>query len=402
MINQKSGKKIKLIEILLGIMLLLSAGVVFLHLLLPTVIINSIVILIYLVLFVEFLKGRDFKITPIHPNFHHVIIWFVLFVIHIGLFFFIRGSDDRFIYLFFWHAVMFTCFFLDISVIKGGIKVFSQIVFWIVLLAVINYLIALVGIDLPSYQFNISTRDTTYMLYPGTVRLFSQNYSIFGLTGFRLSGIFPEPSMFGIVCAFVLYSGVFKGRRIKQSVILLGLLLSLSTGAIILSLGLYLFSEGKIKAKLIMIFSLVCVALVIAFVVPKEIFDTFFVEKLSGDVIGGRVAGDFNTYYSDFLNFGDSKSILIGRGADILENNDFVASDYRGFLVKYGLIGVLILFTFIGSLIFFKGPINDKFTVAYIFVVIFAHRSWFVVSFIFLFYIYFLSIKNYKNYKYAQ
>lgn len=401
MIVDGRQENFRILEVLIGIMLLLSAGVVFLHLLMPIVIINSIVISLYLLCFFNYIKNKDFRFNRTHPNSQGVVSWYLLLIIHLGLLFFIRGEDDRFIYAFFWHVVILTCFFLDVSIIKGGIRVFSNIVFWIVLLAVINYVITFIGIDLPSHQFNISTRGTTYLLYPGTVRLFSQTYNVFGFTGFRLSGIFPEPSMFGIVCALVLYSGVFNQRKFRQIVIFVGLLLSLSTGAIILSFGLYLFSKRKGTSKFITILSVMFVTAVLLLIIPREIIDTFFVDKLSGKVIEGRVVGDFNAYYKQFLDAGSFKSQLIGKGAEVLENAGFVASDYRGFLLKYGFAGAIFMFLFIWSLTSFKGDFSDKLTVFYIFVVLFAHRSWFVVTFIFLFYIYFLSIKNYKNYDYA-
>lgn len=386
----------KVIEVLLGWMLLLSAGVVFLHLLLPIVVINSLIISIYLFLFFIYLNNRGWIVSPIHPNFVVVVSLFLSFVICTNFLFFIKGSDDRFTFAFFWHLVMLTCFFLDSSIIKGGIRVFANIVFWIALLAIINYVIALVGIDLPNYQFNIPTRDTTYFLYPGTVRLFGQNYSVFGLHGYRLSGIFTEPSMFGIVCALVLYSGVFKSRKFRQATILIGLLLSFSFGAILMSFGLYLFSAGNVKSKVLTVISgLLCVG-VIALVLPRQVIDTFFFNKLSGDVIDERVAGDFGSYYKRFLNYGDAKSLLLGNGVEALDNNGFVVSDYRGFFVKYGYLGILLIGVFIFSLISFRGNTSDKLKVAYIFFVIFAHRSWFVIAFIFLFYMYFLSIKNYK------
>jgi len=339
--------------------------------------------------------------SPVHPNFSGMVGWYLLLVVHVGLLFFVRGNDDRFIYAFFWHFVILTCFFLDFSIIKGGAKIFANIVYWVVLLALINYVFALAGIDLPSYQFNISTRETTYLLYPGTVRLYSQTYNIFGFTGFRLSGIFPEPSMFGIVCALVLYSGVFDNNKFRRIIIFSGLFLSLSTGALILSFGLYLFSRRQLKMKIIAVSSLFFIVGISVYVIPREIIESFFLNKLSGEVIANRVVGDFNAFYSNFLSFGDLKSQFIGKGADVLENGGFVASDYRGFIVKYGFVGVVFLFLFVGSLIFFKGNITDKLTVVYIFIVIFAHRSWFVITFIFLFYIYFLSIKNHKTHNHV-
>src|SRR5690606_7186951 len=92
-----------------------------------------------------------------------------------------------------------------------------------------------------------------------------------------------------------------------------------------------------------------------------------------------------------------SDLLLFGKGADVLSNNNFVASDYRGFIIKYGFIGGAILFLLILSFIVYKESGINKWKILFVFGIIFAHRSWLTILFVFLFFMYYLSLKDRKR-----
>src|SRR5690606_25496013 len=98
MANISTNYTSKMLEVVLGVMLLLSAGVVFLHLIVPIAVINSVIISIYLILFTNYLSIHKFKVIPAHPNFQSVFTCFLLLGVYINLTFFIRGENDRLTY----------------------------------------------------------------------------------------------------------------------------------------------------------------------------------------------------------------------------------------------------------------------------------------------------------------
>jgi len=393
-------RKITGLENSLAMLILLSAGVIFLKFSFTNAI-NLAIILIYLFFFFEyyFLKKqyRFSKFKSPHPNRAVIIFVLFIFILHFCFLFIIRGSDDHFTFDLVWYIVLITCLYIDIDVLTNSIRKFANMVFWIAILAIGNYFISILGIQLPYLEFNAATRETTYYIYPGTIRLHGQDYSIFGRTGFRLAGIFPEPSMFGILCGLVLYSEAFAKLKFKKGVIVLALLLSLSTGAILMSVGYLVFGIKKLSAKLVAIIGISIVIILIWIYIPAEIIDRFFLDKVSGDVMNNRLLGGFDGFYNKFLLYGDSFFLLFGKGADVLSNNNFVASDYRGFIIKYGFIGGAILFLLILSFIVYKESGINKWKILFVFGIIFAHRSWLTILFVFLFFMYYLSLKDRKR-----
>lgn len=394
-----TGKTTKL-EYSLALLMLLSAGVIFLKFSFTNAI-NLVFILIYLFFFFEyyFVKKsyRFFNYKPPHPNRSIILPILFICIVHFFLLFFIRGSDDHLTFDPVWYVVLITCLYLDIDVLTNSVRAFGNMIFWISVLAIGNYFLSIAGIQLPYIEFSAVTRETTYYIYPGTVRLYGQDYTIFGRTGFRLSGIFPEPSMFGILCGLVLYSEVFIGQRFRKNVIVLALLLSLSTGAIVMSVGYLIFGIKRIGSKIAALIALSIVVVAIWIYIPTEIIERFFLDKISGDVINNRITGGFDSFYHNFLVYDDSFFLLFGRGADVLSNNNFIASDYRGLILKFGFLGIVILFVLMFSFILYKESGINKWKVLFVFGVIFAHRSWLTILFVFLFFMYYLSIKDRKK-----
>src|SRR5690606_25195409 len=112
------------------------------------------------------------------------------------------------------------------------------------------------------------------------------------------------------------------------------------------------------------IVALVGVAVIVALgavYLPPEVVNRFFLEKFSGDVINNRISGGFDVFFNHFLTYDGAVALLMGQGADILSNNNLVASDYRGFVIKYGIIGVVLLFLLVFSFLFERSSRVERF-----------------------------------------
>src|SRR5690606_28757238 len=332
----------------LAVLIMLSAGVIFVKFSF-TNFINLCFMIIFVFLFVEKVKLDKGIINICHANWRYIFPAFLLFIFNFSLLFFARGDYDYFTFEFFWYIILLFVFLLNFNILNKAVSIFSNIFLLISILAIVNLFISFIGIELPNIKFNISNRDTTYFLYPGTVRLHGQDYSFFGLNGFRLAGWFTEPSIFGILSCFVLYTGIFDKRKWKKTTILIGLLFSMSVGAFVMIASYFIFGIKSVKSRVVILFGLLIFILTVINIVPSEILNRFFLDKLSGDIINERIGGNFDLYYNNYLYFGSFKEHLIGRGVNILSVNDFVASDYRGFIVKYGLLGVFCLLLLVTS-----------------------------------------------------
>ncbi|REG98244.1 hypothetical protein [Flavobacterium aquicola] len=393
-ISKIHGKYDKKISLLIAILLILSAGVIFLKNVFTNVI-NLVLIFLFLFFCISKIRYNDGLFNFSRNGGKKIFVITVFIIIHFCFLFLLRGDNDKPTFTIFWYIAFIFCLFLSKPILDLAVKYFATIVLWIVIFALLNYIVSLLGISLPYITFMASTRDTTYYIYPGTVRLHGQNYDVFGREAFRLSGIFPEPSMFGLVCTFVIYSKAFINNKFKNAIIVIGVILSMSMGAIITLCG-YVFFELKSTRQKIFVFLSISIILLLAFVsLPQEIVARFVLDKFSGDALEARTTLDFSGFYNNYLDHISISQLLIGEGVSVLDNYDFIVSDYRGLFIKFGSLGIGLYFLWLWSNIK-KSSWNNTFLVAFIFLIIFLHRSWFLLSFIFMFFIYYISFAQNK------
>ncbi|CEN35885.1 hypothetical protein [Capnocytophaga cynodegmi] len=298
---------------------------------------------------------------------------------------------DRFSPSTIWLLLFSTILLLRRIILIKAFNIFSTAIYWVCITSFIILLLNAANISLPNQiipRGDVGGYFTSYFI---SIKLSGQEYSMFGINLYRLSGIFAEPGHFGLVLTMILYT--YKGimKSIKGKVILLTSLLTLSFGTFVLLFGLllkYIILEKKIR-----LFFLIGLAILLFFsLTPVEIIERFFLDKAEGS-LEERTSNYFLNFYNSFLQSGN---ILIGEGRDILEINNIRNSDYRGFVIRYGFLGIL-LFCCIMLSMYWKKDITIKFLGFFYFLIVLMHRSWFVDYFAFLFFLLVLTYNLHHN-----
>lgn len=356
---------------------------------------NSVLIilfsfLLFLFIFKLFIKGAVFlKKTELF-----------VFTVSVFLFLYIAipfRQYDRFSPSVIWFFIFSLTLLLNKKILIKGFYYFTNIIYIISICALLVLILNVIGISLPNTVFprEIGGTFTSYYI---SVRLSGQDYSILGLNFYRLNGIFAEPGHFGLLLNMVLYvynKDIFKYK--KGKILLLTCILTLSFGSLLLLFGLFL-QYIVLQKKYYLLFGMLSIAGILFFIIPDEVLSRFFLDKADGS-IEDRTSSFFVNTYNNLLNQGD---VFFGNGRDVLENFNIRNSDYRGFLIRYGIFGLLLYLLWFISL-YIKKPKTIQFLGFLYFVVVFFHRSWFVDYFAFLFFLliltFNLSYESSKSYK---
>jgi len=306
-----------------------------------------------------------------------------VFLISIILFLYIAipfREYDRFSPSVIWFFIFSTVLFLSKDLLIKGFEYFSNIIYYICIMALIVLVLNAFNTSLPNI---VIPREVggTFTSYYISVRLSGQDYSVFGVNLYRLNGIFAEPGHFGLLLSMVLfvYNGIVK--TVKGKIILFTCLLTLSFGTFILLFGL-LIKNIIIEKKIYLAVLVVFIVVLALSLIPVEVLERFFFDKADG-TLEERTSNYFVNFYNSFLQQG---SILFGEGRDILDVNNVRNSDYRGFIVRYGFLGMLFYLLLMLS-IYWKKSKTAQFLGFFYFIVVFMHRSWFVDYFAFLFFL---------------
>jgi len=306
-----------------------------------------------------------------------------LFVFCIILFLYIAipfRDYDRFSPSVIWFFLFSTILLVDRFILTKGFYYFTNILYYICIAALIVLILNALGVTLPSVIIprEIGGTFTSYFI---SVRLSGQDYSILGVNLYRLSGIFAEPGHFGLILAMILFAYRDILKTLKGKVILLTCILTLSFGSFILLLGL--LTKNIILEKKLYLAILIFIILIISLsVIPPEVLERFFFDKADG-TLEERTSRYFIDFYNSFMINGN---VLFGEGRDVLEINDIRNSDYRGFVIRYGYVGLFLFFLMLIKL-FIRKNILIQFLGYFYFIVVFMHRSWFIDYFAFLFFL---------------
>lgn len=297
---------------------------------------------------------------------------------------------DRFLFVNIWFLVFGTLLFLKDDVILNIVRCFFDLIFLIAILAIAIVSIKALGFNIPSYEYQtgaVDARKSIYHIYPGTAELIHQDYNIFGRQLFRLSGIFSEPGHFGVICAMALFFNPALFSKFKRRVILCAGLLTLSMGFYVLFVTFILINVKFSVKNITYVLIGLCILSALYILLPEDFIFRFFGNKIGSneDILNARTSLDFSALYSShFLSF----NWLFGGGADFLLSNGVTSSDYRAFILKFGVFGIFLYFLWFCS---FRFSINSKkaLWIGFSFLlIVFAHRSWMVGYLVFLFSVY--------------
>lgn len=279
-----------------------------------------------------------------------------------------------------WFLLFSIVIFLDKSLLIKAFSYFSDIIYFICILALAVLILNAIGVPLPN---KVIPREFQgyFVSYYVSVKLSGQDYNFLGVNLYRLNGIFAEPGHFGLILNMILfaYKGVIKTT--KGKVILLTAFLTLSFGTFILLFAL-LIKNIILEKKIYLAVLISLVALISTTFVPMEILERFIFNKADGS-LEERTSNAFIHFYNSFFQQGN---IILGEGRDVLERNNVRNSDYRGFVVRYGYLGVIFFVLLMASL-YWKKATTVQFLGLFYFAIVFLHRSWFVDYFAFLFFL---------------
>ncbi|WP_316742786.1 hypothetical protein [Pedobacter antarcticus] len=353
--------------------------------------INLSVFIVYLLLFFIYVAGNG---MILRFNRTEVFCSVVLFVF---LYFPFRRYDQL-VASVIWPLIFLSILFLDKRILFKVIYYFSDIIFYISFGAVLVYILLLIGINLPSYDYSTGLEGTiksTYTLYPFTAKLLGQDYSIFGRTMFRISGIFSEPGHFGIIISMVLYLNNVLLSNFKRVILIVAAVLTFSMGTYVLLCGLLLIKYGMSRKVFIVFIPILSLAFFTYLILPQEILERFILNKIgsnSSDVLNERTSADFTLFYD---NYNRANFNLVGAGRLVFEKFQLSNSDYRGFFLKFGFLGLVLLVFWFAFINRNRSKIPFLLT-AFLFLVVFLHRAWLVDYLIFYFIIYMIPI-SYKG-----
>ncbi|CAL1519259.1 hypothetical protein [Chitinophaga sp. MM2321] len=355
---------------------------------------------LYFLLFANSLAQKQARLTNLNLNYFIISLLLLLY-----LFFPIR-QYDRLVVAVVWLVVFLTVLMLDTAILLLAARYFANIIFVISLLALAIFVIKLIGIDLPYYPYETGATGSKalFFVYPGTAVLQGQEYTIFGRSLFRVSGIFSEPGHFGVIAAIVLFMNPDILSKRKRNVIFCAALLTLSMGFFVLIAGLLVYRFRFSHKQVVGLIVLAVMAFVVISILPADFLDRFFLNKVSSssDVLDARTSAEFSRFYDNYTRYGLN---FFGGGRTITENFNVTSSDYRSFLLKYGIVGMALYLVWFLVITYGR---KQKYVLLsfFFFLVVFVHRSWLVDYLIFLFAVYFiplsyeLTIKKHTKTKY--
>ncbi|MBC9908886.1 hypothetical protein [Chitinophaga varians] len=341
---------------------------------------------IYFLFFANCLARRQARLS--NRNLNYFIISFMLLLY---LFFPIR-QYDRIVVAAVWLLVFLTVLMLDTVILLMAARYFADIIFVIALLALLVFAVKLIGVDLPFYPYETGATGSKslFFIYPGTAVLQGQEYTVFGRSLFRVSGIFSEPGHFGMISAIVLFMNPEILSKRKRTVITIAALLTLSMGFYVLFAGLCMYRFRFSQKQVVGVVVLALVGFIAISAMPADFMDRFFLNKMSSnqDVLDARTSAEFSRFYDHYTRYDIN---LFGGGRTITENFEVTSSDYRSFLLKYGWVGIALYLVWFFVMTYGR---KKQFVLLsfFFFAVVFVHRSWLVDYLIFLFAVYFIPI----------
>jgi len=207
--------------------------------------------------------------------------------------------------------------------------------------------------------------------------------------GNRFNGPFLEPGHLGMISAFVLMANNFKLKNTYNLIILASVILSLSLAGYMLALIGYIlcaYNEGKKHAGKLIIFAAFVVAFVLVAqnynggdnIINEKILSRFESDEERGIAGNNRASLNVMILFENALN--DNNLLLYGYDREYQRQNEELFTSSNGlvfFIVRHGIVGVLIVFLFYAYLAI-KAK-NRKYALSFLLFVIlcFLQRTYF-------------------------
>ena len=230
----------------------------------------------------------------------------------------------------------------------------SSIVALIVFISLIEWVVFLIGVNLPHSTVDFNDRQYVFNNY----YLFLKNLSQFEIIP-RFSCVFLEPNYLGMILSFILFVNKYDIKKKSVIVMIIANLFTLSLAAYILMItSLFLIFGAKSK-KAVTSILLLLISLYIIYIFAmsynsgNNIINEFIFERLkfeNGDIVGNdRFSESLDLYYSKFITQNDLYS---GIGTiNYMQENLGANAGYKVFIIQHGLIGAILIFILYYSII---------------------------------------------------
>lgn len=376
----KINVQIKDIAGLLGCLyIFLSTNPFILWTLMPSVFYLLLILLIYPV---SYMLGQlgELKYTQDRVALFFILAAFVLFS-----FLPINGRG------FYWARIllfipMFNIIFYSSDVYLKIFQIFKKLMIIISVFSILIFTLLLIGVNpesIPHYKVEGFTipmlrKNDYYRIFGFIVSSTNTIYEFGGVTFARACGAFLEPGHFAIYLGITMSIDKLINNKINVLLLIAGFI-TFSPAFLIIFLLIIVY-DIVIKRKFKLLIYISVVMLIILFVIVKDevLREKLYYLAIERTIVDGiKETLDERTskkaYYA-YHNLMTAKDLVFGKGFKYVEDLG-VLSDVRGFLIKYGFIG-LILSILINMTIFLRGKFRSIFLFVPIIILIFLHRSW--------------------------
>lgn len=247
--------------------------------------------------------------------------------------------------------------------------------FWIVILSIISIFLYLLNVPFPDYVLNQESRAKStdlYKWYYGMIYLNTQVYDLGIGRLVRNVGVFGEPGHFGIyLCLLLLMEDKPLEGKVNK-VLVLGVISTFSAASYAILLLILVLKERFFKQALFFFILFLALYLFNVEWVFSVVLDKF---NTGEDLLASREVLDLSLFFHTFSD------LMFGYGRDVLNFYGYTSSNLAAFVLRYGVFGFLIFFSFLifaTAIIYMKGKKIAAVTLFIVVLAIISHRSWMI------------------------
>lgn len=266
-------------------------------------------------------------------------------------------------------------------------------------------------VELPHFIIKNSTlilenTDYYYKLYGFIVSSTNTSYNFGGITISRICGIFPEPGHFATYLGAITLIEKLIYNKLSKVILICGVLTFSPVFYVSLILiVLYNFIVKKSFKSIRNYLFLICFLFSLSFLLPQSFIDQIYelaIGRNLGDGVESRLDERANQLaLESYFSFSKTSEVWVGKGVAFVEELG-IFSDFRGFIFKYGIIGLVL--SLLLCFVLLKKSVSIKFLFLFVpfVLLIYIQRSWmfgsiYIYLLLLLFLVTFLETKLEKN-----
>jgi hypothetical protein len=263
-------------------------------------------------------------------------------------------------------------------------KYFKDLIVFFSFFSIIIFLITLLGIELPYFRIEgfslpMVGKDAYYKVYLFVVSSTNTIFNVMGITIARVCGPFLEPGHFAIYIGIVQVIEKILFGKINKILTIAGVL-TFSPAYYIILVMIFLFDifiKKRIKLLFTLSFSLLISMLTLSQneIVKQAIYYITIGRNISHIKDASLDTRTSNIALNEYSRFSKTAKVYTGMGLEWANKNLKVLSDFRGFIYRHGIIGMILSVLAI-LIILSRSNFNLFILLFSIAILIHAHRSW--------------------------